>query len=73
MITPLVGALDEQIAKGTYNFDFNMWLIKLYQFYPDQVQSEVVSKVLLKALMALPSNDFSTAMYVVPPDAAVSR
>ena len=71
MIKPLVARLDEQISKGTYDFNSNLWLIKLYQFFPEQLDESVVSKVLLRALMAMPNPDFGTTMFVVAPSVAV--
>ncbi|CAM9235258.1 unnamed protein product [Ectocarpus fasciculatus] len=59
--------LEEQVKSGTYDFEANKALLKLYQFFPDLCQPEKVALVLAKALMNVPSTDFMALMYIVPP------
>jgi len=55
-----------QAANNTYDIDCNLAVLKLYQFHPDSTDVEVISKVLLLALMRLPSTDYISCMYLVP-------
>ena len=41
-------------------------MLKLYQFHPEQLKVPTVAKILIKALMNLPSTDFLTCTYLVP-------
>lgn len=59
--------LDEQVKSGTYDFEANKALLKLYQFFPDLCKPETVALLLTKALMNVPSTDFKALMYIVPP------
>ena len=56
----------EQCAKNTYDLDCNLAVLKLYQFHPDTTNVSVVSKILLKAMMSLPSTDYITCTYLIP-------
>ena len=55
-----------QCEGGTYDLDANLAVLKLYQFHPDTTNVAVVSKILLKALMRLPSTDYLTCSYLIP-------
>jgi translation initiation factor 3 subunit K len=59
--------VNEQVEKGSYDLDANMALLKLYQFYPEKLQKAIVAKVLCKALMNLPRNDFLLCTCVLTP------
>jgi len=50
---------ESQFADGSYDVDANLALLKLYQFHPSKRNLDVIVKVLLKSLMALPDADFS--------------
>lgn len=50
--------LDSQCKNNEYDLEANQALLKLYQFNPTYFMSEVVEKVLLKALANLPHPDF---------------
>mmetsp|Transcript_10584 Transcript_10584/g.13724 ORF Transcript_10584/g.13724 Transcript_10584/m.13724 type:complete len:222 (+) Transcript_10584:81-746(+) len=63
--------LQEQISTNTYDFLANKALLKLYQFYPDMTNDEMVALVAVKALMALPSTDLLTLMYLIPDRLAI--
>lgn len=55
-----------QCAQSTYDLDCNLAVLKLYQFHPDTTNVAVVSKILLKAMMSLPSTDYITCTYLIP-------
>lgn len=50
--------LDAQCKDNHYDFEANTAILKLYQFNPGLFKSEVVEKILLKALTNLPHPDF---------------
>lgn len=50
--------LDAQCKNNQYDFEANTALLKLFQFNPNLFKSEVVEKILLKALTNLPHPDF---------------
>lgn len=50
--------LDAQCSNNQYDFEANTAILKLYQFNPHEFKSEVVEKILLKALTNLPHPDF---------------
>lgn len=60
--------VDAQVAGGrsANDPDSNLAVLKLYQFYPSHFRSDTTSKILIKALMNLPSTDFLCALYLVP-------
>lgn len=55
-----------QAKTGTYDFDANRHLLKLYLFAPDTIKIEVVHKLLVKALMNLPETDFLSCICMLP-------
>lgn len=54
----LTDYLESQCESGQYDLEANMAILKLFQFNPSQFSSEIVEKVLLKALTNLPHPDF---------------
>lgn len=60
--------VDHQVAGGRAlnDPDSNLAVLKLYQFYPAHYRADTVAKILIKALMTLPSTDFLCALYLVP-------
>jgi translation initiation factor 3 subunit K len=58
--------LQEQLGTKTYNFEANLAILKLYQFYPHKENKDVIAKILIKALMNLPNTDFLLCSYLVP-------
>lgn len=50
--------LDAQCKNNQYDLEANSAILKLYQFNPGLFKSEVVEKILLKALTNLPHPDF---------------
>ena len=55
-----------QIQKETYDLEANLALLKLYQFYPTHSNVEVIQKLLLKALLDMPTNAFLLSSYLIP-------
>ena len=55
----------QQIQNSAYDFDANLAILKLYQFYPQTTNMEVVAKILAKALMAIPGTDFLLCTYLI--------
>ena len=66
ILPQLEAYIKAQAAKNTYDIDCNLAVLKLYQFHPDLTNVEIISKVLLLALMRLPSTDYISCMYLVP-------
>ncbi|EFA83030.1 eukaryotic translation initiation factor 3 [Heterostelium album PN500] len=58
--------LDIQINENIYHFQANSTLLKLYQFNPSALNKDYIAKMLAKALMNLPSNDFLFLSYMIP-------
>jgi translation initiation factor 3 subunit K len=57
--------VEAQCLEGAYDGDANLACLKLYQFYPEKTNVSIVSKILLKALAALPSSDFVSCLYLL--------
>lgn len=55
-----------QIKNGSYDAESNRELLKLYAIAPDMLKPEVLSRLLLKALMELPAPEFTSALYLLP-------
>ncbi|KAJ1458559.1 armadillo-type protein [Pelagophyceae sp. CCMP2097] len=65
-IAPLEEHLKAQVKDKTYDFAANKALVKLYQFSPQRCQLDILAKAFTKALMARPSNDMSSLLYMCP-------
>ncbi|CAM9513889.1 unnamed protein product [Chrysoparadoxa australica] len=61
--------LKEQVNTNTYDFEANKALLKLYQFFPDLCNTEMVALVMAKATMNLPRTDLLALSYFVPEQA----
>lgn len=57
--------VNEEVEKRTYNSDVNFAVLQFYQFFPDKTKKEVIAKILVKALTALPQNDFGMSLHVI--------
>ncbi|XP_065181011.1 eukaryotic translation initiation factor 3 subunit K-like [Sycon ciliatum] len=55
-----------QASTGEYDFEANLAVLKLYQFNPASFRADVAATILLKALMNLPSIDFSMCKAILP-------
>ena len=59
--------IDGQVNQSIdYDFDTNLYVLKMYSLYPSKVNDEVVCKILIKSLMSLPSSDFTSLVYLIP-------
>ncbi|RLN16993.1 eukaryotic translation initiation factor 3 subunit K [Panicum miliaceum] len=58
--------VNEQVSSQTYNLDANLSLLRLYQFEPERMSIQIVARILIKALMAMPSPDFSLCLFLIP-------
>lgn len=65
-IPALEAGVDAQCAKGSYDLDANLMLLKLYQFYPEKASAPAIAKALALALMRLPATDFLLCSYLIP-------
>lgn len=63
----LCASLEQQMKDGSYDFENNLSILKIYQAYPSQADHEARRDVLVKALMAFPGNDFTKLSAVIPP------
>ncbi|EFJ16194.1 hypothetical protein SELMODRAFT_154794 [Selaginella moellendorffii] len=66
ILPDLEAYVQEQVATETYSFDSNLCLLRLYQFEPRNLNVNIVTKILVKALMAMPAPDFGLCMCLVP-------
>eukprot|EP00931_Biecheleriopsis_adriatica_P005278 TRINITY_DN106802_c0_g1_i1.p1 TRINITY_DN106802_c0_g1~~TRINITY_DN106802_c0_g1_i1.p1 ORF type:complete len:218 (+),score=66.81 TRINITY_DN106802_c0_g1_i1:90-743(+) len=58
--------LEEQLAKGSFDADANLALLKLYLLHPALTNMTALENVLLKGLMAYPETHFSMCMFQIP-------
>ncbi len=66
ILPQLENYVQTQVDSQSYHFDANHTVIKFYQFNPEKIQKMIVGKILVKALMNLPSNDFQLLMFMIP-------
>ncbi|KAL2649529.1 hypothetical protein R1flu_017657 [Riccia fluitans] len=66
ILPDLESYVQEQVAEKTYSLDANLCLLRLYQFEPARLNVHVITRILVKALMALPSPDFNLCMFLIP-------
>jgi translation initiation factor 3 subunit K len=62
----LEACVSEQVTSNTYDFEINLGLLKVYQFFPETLKEDVVVQILGKALMNLPSVQFQNCLCVIP-------
>lgn len=55
-----------QCAEQKYDLDANLSLLRFYQFMPASTNVPILAKVLMKALMQLPSSDYKCCLHLVP-------
>ncbi|KAI5071730.1 hypothetical protein GOP47_0013981 [Adiantum capillus-veneris] len=58
--------MQEQVNTQTYSLDANLCLLRLYQFEPSRMNIQIVARILVKELMALPTPDFNLCMFMLP-------
>lgn len=62
-----------QVSSITFSLDANLALLRFYQFSPASAKTGVIVKVLLKAVMQLPSPDFKACVHLIPERLQVGR
>ncbi|CAA3021879.1 eukaryotic translation initiation factor 3 subunit K-like [Olea europaea var. sylvestris] len=66
ILPDLENYVNEQVSSQTYSLSANLCLLRLYQFEPDRMSTQIVSRILIKALMAMPAPDFSLCLFLIP-------
>nr|VDC73974.1 unnamed protein product [Brassica rapa] len=66
ILPDLENYVNEQVTSQTYSLDANLCLLRLYQFEPERMNTHIVARILLKALMAMPAPDFSLCLFLIP-------
>ncbi|KAI9122764.1 hypothetical protein K1719_005653 [Acacia pycnantha] len=66
ILPDLENHVNEQVSSQTYSLDANLCLLRLYQFEPERMSSQIVARILVKALMAMPAPDFSLCLFLIP-------
>ncbi|KAA0201233.1 Eukaryotic translation initiation factor 3 subunit K [Fasciolopsis buskii] len=60
--------LQWQVSQGEYDFEANLVLLRLYQFYPEYYNADVTKLILLKALASSNPTDFTLCKYLIQLD-----
>jgi translation initiation factor 3 subunit K len=58
----------QQQTPAQYDQAANLALLKLYQFSPEKINTELVQKILVKSLVRVPSSDFTLCLYLLQDD-----
>ncbi|CAN8327188.1 unnamed protein product [Cochlearia groenlandica] len=66
LLPDLENYVNEQVTSQTYSLDANLCLLRLYQFEPERINTHIVARILVKALMAMPTSDFSLCLFLIP-------
>ncbi|KAI8553261.1 hypothetical protein RHMOL_Rhmol05G0001900 [Rhododendron molle] len=66
ILPDLENYVNEQVSSQTYSLDANLCLLRLYQFEPERLSTQIVARILVKALMAMPAPDFSLCLFLIP-------
>lgn len=66
ILPELESYVQEQVMHQTYSLDANLCLLRLYQFETSRMNIQIVARILVKALMALPAPDFNLCMFLIP-------
>ncbi|XP_068659657.1 eukaryotic translation initiation factor 3 subunit K-like [Aristolochia californica] len=65
ILPDLENYVHEQVSSQTYNLDANLCLLRLYQFEPERMSVQIVARILVKALMAMPAPDFNLCLFLI--------
>lgn len=57
--------LQKQIAAQSFNLEVSLALVKLYQFYPENLNLQVLLLVLVQALAQVECQAFNLAVYML--------
>ncbi|KAL2534424.1 Eukaryotic translation initiation factor 3 subunit K [Abeliophyllum distichum] len=66
ILPDLENYVNEQVSSQTYSLSANLCLLRLYQFVPERMSTQIVARILIKALMAMPAPDFSLCLFLIP-------
>ncbi|XP_058108731.1 eukaryotic translation initiation factor 3 subunit K-like [Magnolia sinica] len=66
ILPELENYVNEQVSSQTYSLDANLCLLRLYQFEPERISSQIIARILVKALMAMPAPDFNLCLFLIP-------
>ncbi|XP_051150706.1 eukaryotic translation initiation factor 3 subunit K [Andrographis paniculata] len=66
ILPDLENYVNEQVSSRTYSLNANLCLLRLYQFEPERMSTQIVARILIKALMAMPAPDFSLCLFLIP-------
>lgn len=66
IIEELEKYLQEQVKEGSYDFEGNRTLLKLYLYFPHKIKPDFIVTMLLKALCNVPQNDYIILLYMIP-------
>ncbi|GMH18113.1 hypothetical protein Nepgr_019954 [Nepenthes gracilis] len=66
ILPDLENYVNEQVMLQTYSLDANLCVLRLYQFEPERMSTQIVARILIKALMAMPAPDFSLCLFLIP-------
>ncbi|XP_061950614.1 eukaryotic translation initiation factor 3 subunit K-like [Populus nigra] len=66
ILPDLENYVNEQVSSLTYSLDANLCLLRLYQFEPERMSTQIVARILIKALMAMPAPDFGLCLFLIP-------
>jgi translation initiation factor 3 subunit K len=66
ILPDLENYVNDQVSSETYSLESNLCLLRLYQFEPEKMSSQIVARILVKALMAMPAPDFSLCLFLIP-------
>lgn len=66
ILSDLESFVNEQASSDKYSLDANLCLLRLYQFEPERMSIQIVARILIKALMAMPAQDFSLCLFLIP-------
>ncbi|KAL0315903.1 UNVERIFIED_CONTAM: Eukaryotic translation initiation factor 3 subunit K [Sesamum radiatum] len=66
ILPDLENYVNEQVSSQTYSLNANLCLLRLYQFEPERMSTQIVARILIKALMAMPAPDFSLCLFLIP-------
>jgi translation initiation factor 3 subunit K len=66
VLSDLENYVNEQVSSQKYSLDANLCLLRLYQFEPERMNIPIVARILTKALMEMPAQDFSLCLFLIP-------
>ncbi|KAL9224176.1 hypothetical protein vseg_000238 [Gypsophila vaccaria] len=66
ILPDLENYVNDQVANGSYSLDANLCLLRIYQFEPHRMSTQIIAHILIKALMAMPAPDFSLCLFLIP-------